>query len=68
MLLMMILAQINLFGILPEPVLMLIFGGALIVFTGALRRIFNRNKESANDEFSGGERGAQGKSLKEKLS
>ncbi|HEX8636905.1 MAG TPA: hypothetical protein VF692_02495 [Pyrinomonadaceae bacterium] len=63
-----ILAQINLFGILPEPVLMLIFGGALIAFTGALRWVFNRNKNSVNDEFSAGERGAQRKSLKEKLS
>ena len=65
---MMILAQINLFGVLPEPVLMLIFGGALIAFTGALRWVFNRSKESADAGFSADERGAQGKSLKEKLS
>ena len=65
---MMILAQINLFAVLPEPVLMLIFGGALIAFTGALRWILNRNNEQANDKASGGERGEQRKSLKEKLS
>lgn len=57
----MILALNNLFKFLPEPLWLLIFGVALIAFTGVLRRIFNRGEQAAaNGDFGAGEQNERG--------
>lgn len=64
---MIILAQSNgnLFGFLPEPLGMLIFGVGLVVLTIVLRRVFIRKKEVGEDGFPVE---PQRETLKEKLS
>ena len=67
---MMVLAQINgnLFGFLPEPLGMLIFGVEVVVFAIVLRRVFERGNDVAENSFSAKPLKAPRKSLKEKLS
>ena len=42
----------NLFlGFMPEPIGLLVFGGALVAFAVGLRRIFKRGDEKSEESF-----------------
>lgn len=67
---MMYLVQINgnLFGFLPEPLGMLIFGIGLVVLTVVLRRVLIDKKRVGETESPAKQQRRQKETLKEKLS